>query len=472
MGRRQAGRRRGRGDRGAAGRGPRDHVAAGDREGPRRGVHHRPGGEGRADDHRPQHGAPAHVDGEARSRDGRPGTGEGVMVASPLPALRSEYEEIARRLETVTGGAEREAVKREIIAYFKQVDSLIGELSALKEEVRKLVDRFKQVAASTTEAAAPEFTGTRPAVHADHIGASTFIEKGWSLISLGDYAGAIQALQKALQLSPGETQAESLLGWAQMLHEDYDDALGTFQKVLMKEPANSLARINVGYICLKKRIFGEAIEHLSKAIRLDNDKKATLYAHFYLGLVYLQREMYEDAQTFFQKTLKLGPNLIEAYYELGRAYWFAGAQDQAKHAWEEGFKANKFNPWGKKCQDTLASRSRDRSRRAPRSGLAAAAERTARGRHGGSCDGGGLAVTTGPRRRARPGCGRSGAVPRRGAITRSPHPRHSRSHARHVRLAHPRAAARVERGRRVSRGGHDRAAVRPSVCPPVRRPPP
>jgi tetratricopeptide (TPR) repeat protein len=164
---------------------------------------------------------------------------------------------------------------------------------------------------------------------------------------------AVQALQKALQLSPGETQAESLLGWAQMLHEDYDDALQTFQRVLIKEPANSLARINVGYICLKKRIFGEAIEHLSKAIRLDNDKKATLYAHFYLGLVYLQREMYEDAQTFFEKTLKLGPNLIEAYYELGRARWFGGDRERAQRTWEEGFKANKFNPWGKKCQDTL-----------------------------------------------------------------------------------------------------------------------
>jgi tetratricopeptide (TPR) repeat protein len=190
-------------------------------------------------------------------------------------------------------------------------------------------------------------------VHADHIGASTFIEKGWSLISLGDHAGAIQALHRALQLSPGETQAESLLGWAQMLHEDYDDALQTFSKVLMKEPANSLARINVGYICLKKRIFGEAIEHLSKAIRLDNDKKATLYAHFYLGLVYLQREMFEDAETFFQKTIKLGPNLIEAYYELGRAYWFAGDQEQAKVTWQDGFKANKFNPWGKKCGEMV-----------------------------------------------------------------------------------------------------------------------
>jgi tetratricopeptide (TPR) repeat protein len=64
--------------------------------------------------------------------------------------------------------------------------------------------------------------------------------------------------------------------------------------------------------------------------------------------------MYEDAQTFFQKTLKLGPNLIEAYYELGRAYWFAGDHEQAERSWEAGVKTNKFNPWGKKCQDTLA----------------------------------------------------------------------------------------------------------------------
>ncbi|HXQ27769.1 MAG TPA: tetratricopeptide repeat protein [Gemmatimonadales bacterium] len=275
------------------------------------------------------------------------------MSDAPIAALKAQYAEIARRLDAAPAGAEREAVKREIIAYFKHVDAMITELSELKAEIRKLVDRFKQLPATSPGTPAPEFSGVRPAVHQDHIGASTFIEKGWSLISLGDHAGAIQALEKALQLSPGETHAESLLGWAQMLHEDYDDALQTFQKVLMKEPANSLARINVGYICLKKQIFGEAIEHLSKAIRLDNDKKATLYAHFYLGLVYLHREMYEDAQTFFEKTLKLGPNLIEAYYELGRSHWFAGHHDEAQRTWEQGFKANKFNPWGKRCQEMV-----------------------------------------------------------------------------------------------------------------------
>ena len=275
------------------------------------------------------------------------------MPDSPLLALRAEYDAIAQRLDAAPGAAERDVVKRDIIAYFKQVDGLLADLTQLKEDIRQLVERYKQLAADGQSEAAPQFTGVRPAVHADHIGASTFIEKGWSLISLGDYVGAIAALQKALQLSPGETQAESLLGWGQMLHEDYDDALMTFQKVLMKEPANSLARINVGYICLKKRIFGEAIEHLSKAIRLDNDKKATLYAHFYLGLVYLHREMYEDAQTFLQKTIRLGPSLIEAYYELGRSYWLAGDQARARETWEAGVTANKFNPWGKRCQETL-----------------------------------------------------------------------------------------------------------------------
>lgn len=269
-------------------------------------------------------------------------------------ALRAAYNDIARRLDAARTPEQREHVKRDIVGLFKRVDQGITDLTGLKEDIRQLVDVYKQQVQHDSGDQAPRFTGSLPVPHADHLGASTFIEKGWSLISLGDYPAAIQALTKALQLSAGEVQAESLLGWAQMLNEEYDDALATFQKVLMKEPANSLARINVGYICLKKRIFGEAIEHLSKAIRLDNDKKATLYAHFYLGLVYQEREMYDDAQTFFEKTLKLGPNLIEAYYELGRAQWFSGEQEAATRTWKRGYQQNKFNPWGKRCEEAAA----------------------------------------------------------------------------------------------------------------------
>ena len=270
-----------------------------------------------------------------------------------LAELKTEVKDLAGRVDVAGAPADRETLKREIIALFKRVDGALTDLIVLKDDIRGLVERYKQSSSSIEATPAPQFNGDRPAVHADHLGASTYIEKGWSLISLGDYGGAIQALDKALTLSPGAVQAQSLLGWAQMLHEQYDEALGNFSKVLMKEPANALARINVGYICLKKGIFGEAIEHLSKAIRLDNDRKATLYAHYYLGLVYLEREMYEDAQTFLRKTLKLGPNLIEAYFELGRALWLGGEREEAVRVWTEGYKANKFNPWAKRCQEML-----------------------------------------------------------------------------------------------------------------------
>jgi tetratricopeptide (TPR) repeat protein len=274
------------------------------------------------------------------------------MSETWLTDLRTQLQEIAGRVDG-SGAADRNAVKRDIIALFKRVDGALTDLGQIKDDIRGLVERYKQASSVADTSPAPQFTGARPAIHADHLGASTYIEKGWSLISLGDYSGAIQALRKALTLAPGAVEATSLLGWAQMLNEDYDDALGNFSKVLMKEPANALARINVGYICLKKAIFGEAIEHLSKAIRLDNDRKATLYAHYYLGLVYLEREMYEDAQTFLRKTLKLGPNLIEAYFELGRALWLGGEREEAVRVWTDGYKANKFNPWAKRCQEML-----------------------------------------------------------------------------------------------------------------------
>ena len=261
---------------------------------------------------------------------------------------RGTIAALVARLESPNAMADRDAIRADLITLGKRLEQDASDLNALRDEAKVLVDRWKGLQAN----AAPQFNADRPVVM-DHIGASTFIEKGWSRISLGDYAGAEDSLNKALELVPNDPQAESLLGWAQMLQEKYDDALMQFQKVLMREPTNALARINVGYICLKKRIFGEAIEHLSRAIRLDTDRKATLYAHFYLGLVYLERDMFEDAQTFFQKTIALGPNLIEAYYELGRAFWFNGQRDEAMQTWRDGYAANKFNPWGKKCAEML-----------------------------------------------------------------------------------------------------------------------
>ena len=274
------------------------------------------------------------------------------MSESVAQQYRAVYAALDQKLSAPGATANLDALKVEIGTLYRAIDRDVDALTTLREETRGLIDRWKSLRGEQPSLA-PAFAAERPTVHEDHIGASTFIEKGWSKLSLGDHEGAEVALRKAIDLSPNDTQAQALLGWALMHQEKYDEALRVFQAVLSKQPDNSLARINIGYISFKKKAFADAIEHLSRAIRLDNDRKATLYAHFYLGLVYLERDMFEDAQTFFEKTIVLGPNLIEAYYELGRAFWFNGQQDEALDAWKRGVETNKFNPWGKKCAEVL-----------------------------------------------------------------------------------------------------------------------
>lgn len=286
------------------------------------------------------------------------------MNEEALPALEAmvqcERELLARLRAGVADEADRIALKDEIIGLFRRVESAEAKVSELKRSVKNLAEIWKQGEAGARSSSQRGGQSQR----VDHLGASTFVEKGWSRLALGDAEAAEEALQKALTLAPGSIEAESLLGWAQMMREQYDVALLTFHNVLLREPKNALARTNVGYICLRKKIYGEAIEHLSRAIRLDNDPKATLYAHLYLGLVYLDREMYDDARIFFNKAIALGPNLLQAWYELGRAHWFSGDQSAARAAWRDGSAANRFNPWGKRCAEVLAAV--DRGEQPPR----------------------------------------------------------------------------------------------------------
>jgi tetratricopeptide (TPR) repeat protein len=278
-----------------------------------------------------------------------------------VEALRRRHAALAARLEGPRAAAERGELRTEILALFEQVDAALAGLTTLRDDLKRLAERWKGLEAPAAEASpAPRLTGRHPAIHADHLNASTFVEKGWSLISLGDHEGAERALVRALELAPDDPRTEALLGWAQMHQEKYDDALLSFQRVLMREPANAMARVNLGYICLKRRIFGEAIEHLSRAMRA-GDKKASLYAHFYMGLAYLEREMFADAAAFLERAIALGPNLIEAYYHLGRAHWLQGVRDRALETWRRGADANKFNPWAKRCGEMAEAVERDES---------------------------------------------------------------------------------------------------------------
>jgi tetratricopeptide (TPR) repeat protein len=254
---------------------------------------------------------------------------------------------------------QRELLKQQIISLFREADAGLQQAQALKDAVKGLADQWKHLdgrgVAATISRPTPVVSTTVSSVtsRVDHLGASTYIEKGWSKLALMDAPGAEAAFRRALELAPVSLEALALLSWAQMEQQHYDAALETIQGVLQRDPQHALAHANLGYICLRRQAYGDAIEHLSTVIRADADRRAVLYAHLYLGMVYREREMYEDAEAFFGRALELGPNLLQGWYELGRTRWFAGRPREAKQAWKTGAEANKFSPWGKRCAEIL-----------------------------------------------------------------------------------------------------------------------
>jgi tetratricopeptide (TPR) repeat protein len=190
-------------------------------------------------------------------------------------------------------------------------------------------------------------------VKEDHLGASTFIEKGWHSIALGDFAAAEKSFETALKHAPSDGQARTLLAWAMMRQGRFDEAVAILDDVLGRDPMNALARATLGYVSMRQGRLPEAHDHMSRAAAQMRDAKAALYGCFYLGLLYGQQRDAIEAERYFRKTLSLAPNFIEAYYELGRTFWILGDKAEAENVWKAGNTANRFSDWGKRCAEAI-----------------------------------------------------------------------------------------------------------------------
>jgi len=298
----------------------------------------------------------------------------GSQAPASLDALRARHAALAAGLRArvagaPVGAAERAALKADIVALIREAGVQARAYAALETDARALAALWKALPAvdppgasgpNTAASSAPAPHGrdggraARRTTRADHLGASTYGAKGWSAYAAGDFAAAESAYAHALSLAPHDPEASALHGWALAALGRDDDALLAAQHVLTGAPpagAAALARVTLGRVCLRKGITGEGLEHLTRVIRDDADRRATLYATLHLGMAYTERGMYDDAVAFLRRALALGPNLVEAYYALGRAHWLAGARDAAHEAWRAGAASGKFSPWAARCDE-------------------------------------------------------------------------------------------------------------------------
>ena len=262
----------------------------------------------------------------------------------------ARYRELDEALSRAETSSERAQLGVAVADLYQQVAVAGKQIAELQEGLQRLVDRYG-LRSEGSPVASPGVAPAPPASGDSEL--DDYIRKGWNCIQEGDYDGAKEVLKEALALAPDDPDALSSLAWVQTVSRDYGGALLTYQHLLTVKPDDALARVNLGYICLEKGIYGEAIEHLSSAARTESDPRAALYGHYYLGLVYLAREMYNDAETFFERTVALSPTMSGAYFQLGRTRYLLGRKADAISAWKEGAGTDQFDFWASRCGEAV-----------------------------------------------------------------------------------------------------------------------
>ena len=145
------------------------------------------------------------------------------------------------------------------------------------------------------------------------------------------YDQAIQAYQKAVELSPDYAEALVGLGDARQAKGQYDEAIAEYRKALQLEPENARVHFGLGKIYYnEKQLYHESVAEYQRAIQLD---PKFLEAHLSLGEIYEEKGLYQDAIARYGHVLSLDPRHPGATYGLALAYEKVDAK-KAIEQWE------------------------------------------------------------------------------------------------------------------------------------------
>jgi tetratricopeptide (TPR) repeat protein len=145
------------------------------------------------------------------------------------------------------------------------------------------------------------------------------------------YDQAIQAYQKAVELSPDYAEAFVGLGDARQAKGQYDEAIGEYRKALQLEPENARVHFGLGKIYYnEKQLYHEAVAEYERAIQLD---PKLVEAHLSLAELYQEKGLYQDAIARYSQVLSLDSRHPGATYGLALAYENVDAK-KAIDQWE------------------------------------------------------------------------------------------------------------------------------------------
>lgn len=162
------------------------------------------------------------------------------------------------------------------------------------------------------------------------------------------YPAAIEYLGKALLLKPDFEEAYYSLALAQLAGNAISDALATLEKARNRFAPSFELELWSGLAYSRQKAYAEAVHHYTAAesiAKVADPSRLTHEFYFELGAAYERSGDIEQAESTFEKCLKLSPNYAPAQNYLGYMWAERGTQLQrARELIEKAVKSEPENP--------------------------------------------------------------------------------------------------------------------------------
>ena len=171
-----------------------------------------------------------------------------------------------------------------------------------------------------------------------------------TLLGLGKYGEAHDAIEKALSLAPRRADLHEIHGsihaarytaraWTEIQEQDAEDAIAAYRDAIELDPERASPHYNLG-VMHGYRDSTRLAEHAFRAALSVDSTMAQ--AHKKLGRILRHRGLAEEAATSFAKATSFAPTDAEALYRLGLAYRDLGRYEEAAEVTERAVELNPY----------------------------------------------------------------------------------------------------------------------------------
>jgi len=163
---------------------------------------------------------------------------------------------------------------------------------------------------------------------------------GTTLALQGIRSESIEQLVEAVHLRPKSAEAYNTLGMVLSRFVETKAAREAFENALALNPHLAEVRINLALLQAQAGEFEPAGENLDRAIQLQGDTRAAAYSHYLRARVWIAQQQMGKAESELEIAVKLRPDYVEAWADLGGVRRLDANPEGAQRALERAVALN------------------------------------------------------------------------------------------------------------------------------------